>query len=150
MCSTSTPSPPSRKASMRFDDVVRACMAANGLTLTSASASDPGGSRVRVAHVSRELLRLAPVQALSLAKRALAQASAATRDPLEQGLARPLAALALQRCSPSRGQQAGEHDQIVLLPEHFAELIGAAGEWAQTEHLGGVAQVLHAFAPLVQ
>src|SRR5271155_3847304 len=35
MCSTSTPNPPSRKASRRFDDVVRARMAENGPTLTS-------------------------------------------------------------------------------------------------------------------
>src|ERR1700683_5475433 len=36
MCSTSTPSPPRRKASRRFDDVVRVRMAESGLTLTSA------------------------------------------------------------------------------------------------------------------
>jgi len=56
---------------------------------------------------SCEPLRAAPVQALSLAQRPLAQAGATPRDPLEQGLARLLAAFARKRRTAGCGQQGG-------------------------------------------
>jgi len=100
--------------------------------------------------VPHELLRRAPVQALALAQRALAQTPAAARDPREQSLARPFAALALERRAPRWGEQPGEHDQVVLIAEQFGEAVGAAGERAPAEDLGGVAQVLDAFSPFVR
>jgi len=91
---------------------------------------------VGTSYPAHELLRRAPVQALALAQRALAQTPAAACDPREQGLARPFAALALERGSPGRREQAGEHDQVVLLAEQFGEPVGAAGELPLAEDLG--------------
>jgi hypothetical protein len=105
---------------------------------------------VGTAHMRYELLWLAPVQALTFAQGSLAQAFAPPGDRLQQGLARLLCSFAFERRMAGRGKPSLKQCEVVLLAEMFSQLTGAAGECAQAEHLGGVAQVLHAFAPFMQ
>src|SRR5258708_18891745 len=104
---------------------------------------------------AHEAPRLAPVEALSLAQRAPAQRLAPAGDQLQQALARaPLRGEVLRALA----HPAVEQREVVLLAEHFAEPVGAARDAthalgpppAAVERLGGVAEVLDAFAPRVQ
>ena len=103
-----------------------------------------------MAHTRYELLWLAPVQALTFAQGSLAQAFATPGDRLQQGLARLLCSFAFERRMAGRWKPCLKQCEVVLLAEMFSQCVGAVGEGAQAQHLGGIAQVLDAFAPFMQ
>ena len=162
MCSTSTPNPPTSKARNRFDGVVRVRMAGQVAPLhrpSSRSWSFYGpdvpceflSTRERARATYRRAnffglrpYRRSPSRSARLRRRRRRRAIRASR-----ALRARLPRLPLNGARPA-GEQAGEHDQVVLLAEQFGELVGAAGERPLAEDLGGVAQVLDAFTPLVR
>ena len=145
--------PKGTRAARRWTEV--ACRVAAGCAIAPA-----GTATAARAHASYELLRLRAVQPPALAQRALSQHSPAPCDRLQQQLAcapaaRATLARGAARCAPAR-RRCGEDGEVVVLAEHFAELVGAAAELAQAllgsrgrfEDFDRVAQVLDAFSPL--
>ena len=147
-CRPNLPSPWPCSAAPRAIRSRSRCPRASACSPSSASAERPDARRLagtprrtprRVLDTGACLCERLPAQRACAVARSASAGASGWWDPRP-----PSARLRLPGAHP-RGQQR----QVVLLSEQFAELVRAPGAGPDVQHLGGVAQVLDAFAPLV-